>query len=435
MRERYARRVERRGIPVEEIEDALLEGNRPYQPGTARAALAHHDFRVLYFGAFASNIGTWMQNVVLAALVREVTHSPVWVGIIIFAQLGPLLIVTPLGGLLADALDRRTLLIWAQVEQLVLSFLLAWLARGDDPALVPIVLVVFGIGMGAAINAPTWSAMLPGLVGRKDLAGAISLNSAQMNGSRVIGPAIGGLLFPLMGPAAVFALNGVTYLFVIWALWVIRLPAVKRTALRGGNGLRQLAEGVRYARTDPVVRRALFAIYTFSLISLTFVGQMSTVAEENFGFDPRSLAYGILYAVFGCGALVGSLSLGTVWAARSKAAMVPVSLAAFAIALTPFALLDQPAAAYPLVFVVGFFYFIFITALSTVVQADLDDAVRGRVMALWIMGFGGTVPIGNLLAGPIIEATSMRLVMMVGVAWALFLARSTMKLRALGATA
>ena len=175
------------------------------------------------------------------------------------------------------------------------------------------------------------------------------------------------------------------------------------------------------ARRDVVVRRCLVTIVTFSLVALTFVGQFPVVAERNLGIDERSAAYGALYACFGVGAVVGALSIGTVFSQRSKERIVQASLLAYAVALTAFALVRTAAVAYPVVLVVGLTYFAFITSLSTVLQQNLEDHERGGVTALWIMGFGGTVPIGNLLAGPIIEATSMTAVMLVGALCALAL--------------
>jgi predicted MFS family arabinose efflux permease len=273
--------------------------------------------------------------------------------------------------------------------------------------------VVFAVGIGQALFNPTYSAMMPQLVDREDLPGAIALHSAQMNGSRVVGPVIGALLDSWIGASAVFAANGLTYLFVVGSLLSVRLPApaVHAAAQRG---LRRLGAGFAVARSDVVVRRCLVTITTFSLVALTFVGQFPVVAERNLGIDERSAAYGALYACFGVGAVAGALSIGTVFSRRSKERIVQASLIAYAAALTAFALVRVAALAYPVVLVVGLAYFAFITSLSTVLQQTVDDHERGGVTALWIMGFGGTVPIGNLLAGPVIEATSMSAVMLVG---------------------
>jgi MFS family permease len=407
--------------PIEEIEDALVDGDRTFAPGSARAALRHPTFRRVFYGSFLSNIGTWMQNVVLGALAYDLSGSPTFVGVVLFAQLGPLLLLSIVGGALADTIDRRRLLVTVSATQLVLSFALAAVATSDDPDKVTLVAVVFAIGVGQALFNPAYSAMLPQLVGRRDLPGAIALHSAQMNGSRVVGPAIGGLLFAALGAPAVFVFNGISYLFVIASLLTVHLPppVVHAETVRG---LRRLGAGFAVARRDPVVGRCLITVFTFSLVSLTFVGQFPVVAERNLGIDGDSAAYGVLYGCLGVGAVIGALSIGTVFSSRSKAAIVPVALVAYAASLAVFALVRVPAVAYPVVLVVGLTYFAFITSLSTVLQEDLHDHERGGVMALWIMGFGGTVPIGNLIAGPIIEATSITAVMLVGAAWALALA-------------
>src|SRR5690606_31038527 len=158
-----------------------------------------------------------------------------------------------------------------------------------------------------------------------------------------------------------------------------------------------------------------------SLVALTFVGQLPVVAERNLGIDERSGAYGVLYACLGVGAVIGALSIGTVFSQRPKERIVRAALVAYAASLAVFALVRSPALAYPVMLVVGVAYFAFITSLSTVLQEGLADHERGSVMALWIMGFGGTVPVGNLLAGPVIEATSITAVMLTGAASALVL--------------
>lgn len=406
---------------VEEAIDALEEGDRPIRPGSARAALRHDTFRRVFYGAFLSNIGSWMQNVVLGAMAYDLTKSATFVGVLLFAQLGPLLLFSLVGGLLADAIDRRRLLVTVSVVQGLLSLALAWVARADDPSKVGLVAIVFLIGVGQAIFGPTYSALLPALVGRGDLPGAISLNSAQMNGSRVVGPAIGSALFARFGADVVFVVNAASYLIVIWSLLSVRLPDPVPDQ-SGLQGIRRLLAGFQVARQDRVVGRCLVVIYLYSLLSLPFIGQMPTLADRNLGIDATSTEYGLLYASFGVGALLGALSIGTVLADRSLERVTRAGLVAFAGFLAVFAVLRTPLPAYGLVLLVGLAYFAVITSLSTVLQQRLDDSNRGRVMALWIMGFGGTVPVGNLIAGPIIEATSVTTVVVAGAVVAVLLA-------------
>jgi MFS family permease len=410
-----------RDISLEEIEDALVDGDTPLSTGTARSALRHPTFRIVFFGAFASNIGTWMQNVVLGAYAYDISHSSTFVGIIIFAQLGPALLLAAVGGLIADKVDRKKFLIVLSVEQLIFSLGVAWVVRTPSPSHFLLVLMVLLVGIGSAMYGPAYAALLPALVGREDLPGAISLNSAQMNASRVIGPVIGSVAFHLVGPAWVFAGNAATYLFVIASLMMVTLPPLP-TLTQHASRWRELTAGVTTARADPIVGKCLVTVFVFSLLALAFLGQMPVVAAHSLGINPKSANYGILYACFGTGALLGAISIGTVFARSSKPLIVRVCLVGYAITLTGFALLRQALPAYFVVAILGAFYFAFITALNTALQARLEDAVRGRVMALWIMGFGGTVAVGNLIAGPIIGVVGITAVLIFGAGVALVLA-------------
>ena len=158
-----------------DVEDAYVDGDRTYTPGTARSAFQHRTFRTIYLGAFASNIGTWMQNVVLGALAWQLTHSEVFVGVMIAAQLGPLLVFSVVGGMLADNFDRKKVLVVLSIQQAVFSIVLAAVTAPDDPNRVAMVLTVLCIGIGNALYAPIFSAVVPILVPRRDIAGAISL--------------------------------------------------------------------------------------------------------------------------------------------------------------------------------------------------------------------------------------------------------------------
>jgi len=411
-------------ISIEEIEDALVDGDTPLPPrrGTARAALSHRTFRIVFLGAFASNIGTWMQNVVLGAYAYDLTHSATFVGVIIFAQLGPTLVLPMVGGLLADKVDRKRLLIILSIEQLVFSLGVALVVLSPHPSKVLLVVMVLMVGAGSAMFGPAYSSILPGLVGREDLQGAISLNSAQMNASRVIGPVVGGVLYSLVGPAWIFAGNAATYLFVVVALMMVTLPAVPQVPTHASRW-RQLTAGITVARQDPVVGRCLVTVFVFSLLALAFIGQMPVVAAHNLGINlSKSPDYGILYACFGTGALAGAISIGTVFATTSKPLIVRICLVGYSISLCAFALERSPVPAYVNVAVTGAFYFAFITALNTTLQARLHENVRGRVMALWMMGFGGTVGIGNLLIGPVVAVVGITDVLLFGAGVALALA-------------
>jgi MFS family permease len=406
---------------AEETTEAIIEGDLPFRRGTAQAALRNRDFRIFWGGTFASNIGTWMQNVLLGAFGYELTGSATFVGILFFAQLGPLLFMSTVGGVLADVVDRRKLLVITQLEQLVLSGVLAALAATSNPSRVAIVVCVFAIGVGNSLSAPAIAAILPTLVPRADLPGAVSLQSVQMNLSRVIGPAIGAVIYSQFSAAPVFALNAVTYVFAVAGVVLARYHHYAPGEVEE-TGLARLLSGFRIAARDPLIRRVLSILVLFSFFSLTFVGLMPAIAADNFGIRPRSVEYGLLYACFGLGAATGAISVGTLLAGRSKAPIPRLGLVVFAGLLTAFALLRTDAPAYPIGFVLGYFYFLVITSLATVLQENLDDGVRGRIMALWIMGFGGIVPVGVLVGGFVASYTNVTLVMLVGAVAALLLA-------------
>ena len=406
---------------AEEATEAIIEGDVGFRRGTAQAALRNRDFRIFWGGTFASNIGTWMQNVLLGAFGYELTGSAVFVGVLFFAQLGPLLFMSTIGGLLADVVDRRKLLIITQLEQLVLSIVLAGLAATGNPSRVALVACVFAIGVGNSLSAPAIAAILPTLVPRADLPGAVSLQSVQMNLSRVIGPAIGAVIYSQFSAAPVFAINAGTYLFAVAGVVLARYRQYAPGVVEE-TGVARLLSGFRLAWHDPLIRRILTTLVLFSFFSLTFVGLMPAIAADNFGIRPRSIEYGLLYAAFGFGAAMGAISVGTLLAGRSKAPIPRLGLVVFAGLLAAFALLRTGPPAYPVGFVLGFFYFLVITSLATVLQENVDDGIRGRIMALWIMGFGGIVPVGVLVGGFVASYTSVTLVLLIGAAAALLLA-------------
>ena len=388
-----------------------------HRPGSPRAAFAHPAFRWVFMGTFASNIGTWMQNIVLISFADALTHSASFVGLVTFAQLGPILILSPFGGALADVVNRKTIMITAAVIQLVLSLGLAAVASSAHPSTTTIVLVVFGIGIANAANGPAAQATIPALVGRSDLAGAVSLNSAQMNASRVIGPMLAIIPF-LHRPTNVFIVNAASYLFVIIALLVVDFDG----SAQGGNGetpWQRIVGGVEAAHKDLVIRRSLVIVSVYSLCSLAFIYQMKGFARTNLHLaDSR---FPLLFGCFGLGAAIGAVAVGTVFSQHPRALVTRVGLGGFGVSLVAFALLHDAAPAYPVVAVTGFFYFLVITALSTVLQEAVHDDVRGRVMGLWMMGWAGLVPVGSLLAGLVIDKIGHTPVMLFGAAVSLAL--------------
>jgi predicted MFS family arabinose efflux permease len=383
------------------------------------AALSHPAFRRVFAGTLSSNIGTWMQNVILIALAYDLTGGAAFIGVITFAQLGPMLVLSPVGGAIADRVNRRVLMVSIAALQAVLSLALAVVARQADPNQAVLVAIVFAIGIGAAINAPAANATLPSLVGRADLQGAVALSSASMNASRVVGPVLGGLVAALGGASLVFVVNAATYGFVILALMTASADFSAK-GRKGESPLRQVAEGLRAARHDRVIGRVLLTIAVYSVFCLVFIYQMPKIAAEQFGLD--GWRYTVLFSTFGLGAFAGAISMGSWLATQERPRMARLALAGFAVALAAFALSSTPWIGFPAVFLSGATYFMLVTALLTTLQLRVTDEVRGRVMGLWMMAWAGLVPVGGLLGGVLIDAVGMTTVLLAGAAVAAVLA-------------
>jgi MFS family permease len=289
-----------------------------------------------------------------------------------------------------------------------------------NPRFIYIFLAALGVGIGNALNAPAWSAMLPSLVRPVDLPGALSLNSVVINGSRVVGPIIVAVLSQVgVTTAGFFFMNAATYLFVIFALMAVNIPTFIPDTTQGW---RRFTSGISLAREISGVSRLLLTLATFSLFSLPYVGLFPAVAHVNFGIAEDGAMYKWLYATWGLGAALGGLAIGTKFSHRDQRKLVQYGFVGFAVSMVFFAISRSPVPAFIFGFILGFAYFFTTTAMSIVVQSRLKPEMRGRVMSLWFMSFGGTVPLGNMLFGPIVDQYGARWLLLFGAAWALFLA-------------
>ena len=362
-----------------------------------------------------------MQNFTLPAYVEERTGSAALVGLLVFTQLGPLLLLSIPAGVLADRFPRRPYLIVMQAIQGIFSAVLAVLVGFDSP-LWTLLACSLIIGIGNALNAPAFQASVPLLVDRRDLAGAVSLNSVMINGSRVIGPLLAAVLSILgVSHAGLFLVNAVTYLFLIAAILVVHIPDVRGQFAE--VGWRRLLTGINIARSRPVLARALLTMTIFSMVCLVYVGLFPSVAARNFGIDVDGAGYKLLYAVLGRRRLPRRARRRD--RARPHRPAPPVRLRAVAVRRQPGGVrrsCARSAPAFPVAFVLGFAYFLTATALITIFQENLADTERASVMPLWFMAFGGSIPIGNLIFGPIIDAIGARWVLGIGAVVALWLA-------------
>ncbi len=389
--------------------------NRQFKSGSARAAFQSRDFRRIWFGSFASNIGTWIQNVVLPVYIYGRTGRASFVAVVIFAQLGPILLLSIPGGVIADRVDRKKFLISMQILQLLCSLLLAFFAA-NDAAIWLIFAAQLGVGIGNALQIPGWSSMLTTLVPPKDLPGAISLNSTVINGARVIGPIIVAVLAQWnVTTAQFFSINAVTYLFVIFALISVKIPEFTRDTTAGW---RRFTFAFKIARERIVVSRLVLTLASFSLLSLPYVGLFPAVAQLNFGIESQSSTYNWLYATWGLGACLGGLSVSTVFVEIDNRRLIRIGFASFSVSMMVFALSPNLDFAFVSVFFLGAAYFFTTTSMQTVLVSGLSPEIRARVMALWFMAFGGTIPIGNLVFGPLIDRYGSQWLLIMGSVWA-----------------
>ena len=382
--------------------------------------MSYPKFRIVFVGLALSQIGTWMQNVTLPAYIQDRTGRPALVGVAIAVQLGPLLLFSIPAGALADKVSKQRLMLAMQTASAILTLGTAWFVANDSSIWL-IFAVQAGIGTANALNAPAFQASMPMLVHRSDLPGAISLNSAMINGTRVMGP-VGAALLGAAGLsiAGIFVINAISYVAFIVALVVVVMPDVKADTLV--RGWRQLGVGLQIARSRLVLNRLLLGMFSFSAISLIYVGLFPSVAELNFGIRADSSTYRWLYATWGLGAFLGAISVGTFLSRFHRRVLIVRGFTGYAAALAVFSQLRDPVTPFAVGLVLGFFYFMTATAITTSLQLNLRDGERASVMPLWFMVFGGTVPLGNLVGGVLFEVIGPRTVLAIGAAWALFLA-------------
>jgi predicted MFS family arabinose efflux permease len=353
-----------------------------------------------------SQIGTWMQTIVLGAFIYDRTKSPLAVGVITFAQLGPMLFLPTVGGWMTDRFDVRKFILIMQTWQVLCVLTLAYVLARPELYFAGVFLCVLGVGIGNALIGPAWGSSVPSLVGPENLRAAVSLNSTQMNAARVIGPALGGILFPIIGASGVMLLNAASFVFVMSAVYLVRFPARKP----GANATSGLGGGLEMMREDPFVRRIIVSVFALALFTLTFLYELPAIAGADFGIDVASSAYGWLYACLGGGAVLGAIGLSTFLVRRDPFKVIGSGLIGVTTILAILLFVRQASLAYPLIFILGISYQLVVIGLNASAQSHVPIERRGHLMGLWMTALGGTVPIGMLLAGVIAQRTSITVV-------------------------
>ena len=358
------------------------------------ASLRHRNFRLFFTGQLISQVGNWLTLVAQTLLVLELTDSGVALGILAAAQFGPILVLGPWAGLVADRSDKRKLLLIVQTLAMVQSFLLAALAFSGDPPVGAIYAVaVFG-GVCMAFDNPTRRSFVVEMVPEDEINNAVSLNSALMTSSRVVGPALAGLLVSTVGYGWAFLGDGVSYLAVIAGLWLMRSDEL-RSAPVTPKARGQIRAGLRYVRSE----RDLFV----PLAMLAVIGTLSYNFQTVFPlFVTRDLGgsdavFTAMFSVVSIGSLVGAL----VTARRSDIGVRHVGLAAigYGVTMALMALSPNVGVAMVLGLALGLASITFIVSSTAIVQIRSAPEMRGRVLALQAMLFLGSTPVGGPIVG------------------------------------
>jgi MFS family permease len=388
-----------RSLAVEEADAATpafcAEQQEERWPQVVRA-LRNYDFRMFWSGNFLSNIGTWMQNVAQSWLVLTLTaNSAFWLGVVSFAGSIPFLLFTLFGGVVADRVDKRRLLLVTQSIMMVLAFILATLTWFKIITVWELVVLSFLNGMAMAMNAPSYQALVPRLVPRKDLTNAIALNSAQFNLSRILGPTLGGYAMALFGMAGNFYLNGLSFLAVLWALTRIRYPAEEE---RDHPGLMDsLRQGFTYLRGEPQMYVLVWMTAVTSFLVIPFITFIPFFARMQLNVGETGLGW--LLAFSGFGSVAGAITVAAAGAIRHRGKVVVIAGLFFFSAIIGFCYSHVFALSAFFALIEGFSGILMISCFNIAIQHLSSDEMRGRVMSIYATSFLGLPPLGALLAG------------------------------------
>jgi len=359
-------------------------------------AFRHRNYRLYFFGQIISLTGTWMQSVAQSWLVYRLTGSASMLGMVGFASQFPVFLLAPVGGSFADSHPRRRSLIVVQVSAMILAVLLAALTFTNRIQSWHIVLFATLLGVVSAFDIPIRQSFVVEMVGRDDLMNAIALNSSMMNGARIIGPAVAGVLVAAVGEAWCFLLNAISFLAVIVCLMMITVGNQPPVEHRGAR-LDAIIEGFRFVLRTRPIRALLILLGVVSLVGWPYQVLMPIFAAQILNGGPRGL--GLLMGSSGIGALIGALLLAGRQGVRGLGDWVMLSCAGLGVSLVFFAFSRNFWVSMLLLLPVGFCGMVQMASSNTLIQAMVLDQFRGRVMAVYSMMFMGMSPIGALIAG------------------------------------
>lgn len=383
------------------------------------AALRSRNYRLWFFGQMISLFGTWMQSTAQGFLVYQLTYSPAYLGYVAFSSGVPIWLFMLYGGVVADRMPRRTLLLITQTCMMILAFILAGLTFLNLVKPWHIILLAFGLGMANSFDAPARQAFVLEMVGREDLTNAIALNSTMFNTATFIGPAAAGVTYALLGPAWCFTFNGISFIAVIAALLAMMNLNPQPIPEQRNSTLVDLKEGLSYVISHPLIRALIGLVGMTALFGISFATLIPAWAVKILHGDAST--NGFLQSARGLGALISALSIASLGRFKFKGKLLTLGTFVFPLGLMVFALLRWLPLSLLALVGVGGASILILNLANALVQTLASDELRGRVMSVYSLIFLGFMPIGGLLAGAVAERTGESLTVIL---WSLILLAS-----------
>ncbi len=372
----------------------LVAGALPWRQ--TFAALKHRNFRLFFFGQLVSLTGTWMQNTAQSWLVYQLTGSKLLLGVVAAVGSAPMLLFSIWGGSVADRHAKRTILLFTQSSMMVLAFVfsaLVW-SKLVQPWHIMVLAALGGIAM--AFDMPARQAFMVEMTSREDLMNALSLNSSIVNGARVVGPAVAGLLMAGVGLGACFFLNGLSFLAVLGGLLLMHLPRFIPPAEPESTWQHAL-EGFGYVAKHSRVRTLLLLFSVVGVFGWSYSVLLPAFATDLLHVGSRE--YGVLLSANGIGALAGALTVATYGNRIHRRLLIFGGLGLFSAALLVLAMTRDYYLALVVMAIAGWGMLLYFSTTNTVIQLSVADGMRGRVMGIWALVFGGMMPVGGMEAG------------------------------------
>jgi MFS family permease len=376
-------------------------------------ALQYRNYRLFFGGQIVSLVGTWITTTATSWLVYRLTGSALLLGIVGFAGQFPSLLLGPFSGVLVDRLDRHRLLILTQSVAMLQSLGLAALTLSGHITIGLIIALNVVQGIVNAFDMPTRQSFLIQMIeNKKDLGNAIALNSSMVNAARLVGPSVAGVVIAAVGEGWCFFIDGVSYIAVIVALLLMRIPREPRGQASHGRALQQFKEGFTYAFGFRPIRSIIVLLAIVSLVGVPYSVLMPIFAAEIFHGGPHTL--GLLMTASGCGALAAALWLAARKSVIGLGRVISITSAVFGGGLIAFSFSRTLWLGIPFMAITGFGFMAQMASSNTVLQTIVDDEKRGRVMSFYMMAFLGSVPFGSLIAGSLSSRIGAPHTLMVG---------------------